>query len=151
MTEDKYQSLTPRERVELLDAVAQQRGLAPAILEKDYWVCKTLDVLFSLPDLGEHLVFKGGTSLSKVYGLIDRFSEDVDLSFHREFLGFGADHDPEDASGKEQRRRIEALQQTCANSARTSRSWMPGSRRNTSRPRTAGGRPSPTPSGAMAS
>ncbi len=95
MAEDSYLSLTPRERLELLDAASQQRGLAPAILEKDYWVCKTLDALFALPELGSHLVFKGGTSLSKVYGLIDRFSEDVDVSFHREFLGFGVEHDPD--------------------------------------------------------
>jgi hypothetical protein len=79
----------------------------------DYWVCKTLHALFALPELGSHLVFKGGTSLSKVYGLIDRFSEDVDVSFHREFLGFGDDHDPEAATGKEQTRRIEALQRAC--------------------------------------
>ena len=110
---DKYLLSTPQERIELLDAVSKERGLAPSILEMDYWVCKTLDVLFSLPGLGEHLVFKGGTSLSKVYGLIDRFSEDVDVSFHREFLGFGEEHDPEAASGKEQARRIEALQQAC--------------------------------------
>ena len=113
MPEDRYLSLEPRERLELLDAASQQSGLAPAILEKDYWVCKTLDVLFALPELGSHLVFKGGTSLSKVYGLIDRFSEDVDISFHREFLGFGEEHDPEAAAGKEQTRRIEALQQAC--------------------------------------
>jgi hypothetical protein len=113
MTEDKYQPLSSRERFELLDHASQERGLAPSILEKDYWVCKALDVLFSLPDLGEHLVFKGGTSLSKVYHLIDRFSEDVDVSFHREFLGFGDEHDPEAATGKEQARRIEALQQAC--------------------------------------
>jgi hypothetical protein len=113
MTEDKYQDLNARERLELLDAVSRERGLAPAILEKDYWVCKTLDALFSLPDLGDHLVFKGGTSLSKVYGLIDRFSEDIDISLHREYLGFGEDRDPEAATGKEQGRRLEALQQTC--------------------------------------
>lgn len=70
MLDDNYQSLTSRERFELLDHASQERGLAPSILEKDYWVCKTLDVLFSLPDLGEHLVFKGGTSLSKVYQTI---------------------------------------------------------------------------------
>jgi hypothetical protein len=110
---DKYLALTSRERLELLDAVSQERGLAPSILEKDYWVCKTLDVLFSLPGLSEHLVFKGGTSLSKVYKLIERFSEDVDVSFHREFLGFGEDHDPEAVTGKEQSRRIDALQQAC--------------------------------------
>ena len=113
MPEDRYLSLEPRERLELLDAASRQSGLAPAILEKDYWVCKTLNVLFALPELGSHLVFKGGTSLSKVYGLIDRFSEDVDISFHREFLGFGEEHDPEAAAGKEQTRRIEALQQAC--------------------------------------
>lgn len=113
MTEDRYLSLRPRERLELLDAASRQSGLAPAILEKDYWVCKTLNVLFALPELGSHLVFKGGTSLSKVYGLIDRFSEDVDISFHREFLGFGEEHDPEAAAGNEQSRRIEALQQAC--------------------------------------
>lgn len=113
MAEDSYLSLTPKERLELLDAASQQRGLAPAILEKDYWVCKTLDALFALPELGSHLVFKGGTSLSKIYGLIDRFSEDVDVSVHREFLGFGEDCDPEAAKGKEQARRIEALQVAC--------------------------------------
>lgn len=120
MADDPYLSLTPQERLELLDAASQQRGLAPAILEKDYWVCKTLDALFGLPELGSHLVFKGGTSLSKVYGLIDRFSEDVDVSFHREFLGFGEDHDPEAATGKEQTRRIEALQRACQDCIRDS-------------------------------
>ena len=68
-----------------------------------------LDALFSLPDLGRHLIFKGGTSLSKVFRLIERFSEDIDVSFHRDFLGFGADRDPEAASGKEQVRRVDAL------------------------------------------
>lgn len=98
MTDDPYLKLTGRERVELLDEVSRRRNLAPAILEKDYWVCLTLDALFSLPGIGEHLVFKGGTSLSKVFGLIDRFSEDVDLSFHRSYLGFEDDtHNPEAA------------------------------------------------------
>jgi len=113
MAEDPYLSLTSRERLELIDAASRQSGLAPAILEKDYWVCQVLDALFTLPGLGGHLVFKGGTSLSKVYRLIDRFSEDVDVSFHRDFLGFGDDRDPEAATGKEQARRIEALQQAC--------------------------------------
>lgn len=113
MAEDAYLKLTRRERFELLDAGSRAAGLAPAILEKDYWVCRTLDVLFALPDLGEHLVFKGGTSLSKVFRLIQRFSEDIDVSFHRDFLGFGADRDPEAASGKEQGRRIAALRDAC--------------------------------------
>jgi hypothetical protein len=115
MPEDAYLKLTLRERVELLDEISRRRNLAPAILEKDYWVCRTLDTLFSLSGFGDHLVFKGGTSLSKVFGLIDRFSEDVDISFHRDFLGFGDDtHNPETAgSNKQQRARIEALQAAC--------------------------------------
>lgn len=113
MAEDAYLSLTRRERFELLDAGSRAAGIAPAILEKDYWVCRTLDVLFALPDLGKHLVFKGGTSLSKVFRVIERFSEDIDVSFHRDFLGFGDEHDPEAASGKEQRRRIDALRDAC--------------------------------------
>ncbi len=50
-----------------------------AVVEKDFWVCWTLKRLFEHPELSKQLIFKGGTSLSKVYGLIDRFSEDVDL------------------------------------------------------------------------
>jgi hypothetical protein len=56
-------------------------------MEKDFWVCWLLGVLFSDPDLAPHLVFKGGTSLSKAYGAIDRFSEDVDLSLSPAFVG----------------------------------------------------------------
>lgn len=115
MTDDPYLSLGRVERSELIDEVARRRNLAPAVLEKDYWVCRTLDLVFSLPGIGQHLVFKGGTSLSKVYGLIERFSEDIDLSFHRAYLGFGdPDQDPEAApTGNNQRRRLEHLQAAC--------------------------------------
>ena len=56
-------------------------GLAgqAVILEKDFWVSWLLGLLFSQPELAPFLVFKGGTSLSKVFGVIDRFSEDIDL------------------------------------------------------------------------
>jgi hypothetical protein len=119
MTDDPYLKLNLRERAELLDDVSRRRNLAPAILEKDYWVCLTLGALFSLPEIGEHLVFKGGTSLSKVYGIIDRFSEDVDISFHRDYLGFGDDRDPEAAtSNKQQKQRIDALQAACTSCIR---------------------------------
>lgn len=120
MPEDAYLKLTPRERTELLDSISRECGLAPAVLEKDYWVCQTLHHLFTLPDLSEHLVFKGGTSLSKVYGLIERFSEDIDISFHRSFLGISEDSDPETASGKERSRRLSALQQACETCVRDS-------------------------------
>ncbi len=58
----------------------ERRGLLPLLIEKDFWVCWTLERLFALPGFHDHLLFKGGTSLSKVYGLIQRFSEDIDLS-----------------------------------------------------------------------
>ena len=59
---------------------AQARiGLSPASIEKDLWVCLTLRELFGLPEWGPHLIFKGGTSLSKAWKLIERFSEDIDV------------------------------------------------------------------------
>ena len=95
-------------------ATAQFRRLDPQLMEKDFWVCWVLRRVFELPDFREHLTFKGGTSLSKVYRIIERFSEDVDLSIEREFLGFGGDHEPElGATGKEQQRRIDGLRTAC--------------------------------------
>ena len=61
--------------------------LQPAILEKDFWVSWLLGLLFSHPALQGQLVFKGGTSLSKVFGVIDRFSEDIDLCLRPDFVG----------------------------------------------------------------
>lgn len=63
------------------------------MIEKDFWVCWTLRAVFSLPDPPADLIFKGGTSLSKVWNAIERFSEDVDLSFNRTALGFVGEKD----------------------------------------------------------
>ena len=80
----------PANRRRLLCEEGQQRlGLPPASIEKDFWVCWTLKELFGLPGWGEHLTFKGGTSLSKGWRLISRFSEDIDVVIDREHLGFG--------------------------------------------------------------
>ena len=57
------------------------------MVEKDFWVCWLLGLLFADTKLAHHLVFKGGTSLSKVYGVIDRFSEDIDVSMSPAFVG----------------------------------------------------------------
>ena len=85
------------------------------IIEKDYWVVWTLERLFSLEDLKTHLTFKGGTSLSKVYGIIDRFSEDIDLSIERDFLGFDGNNDPEKAPSKKKQRSVLAdLSKACS-------------------------------------
>ena len=65
--------------------VADATGITPYAVEKDWWVVQTLAIIFEM-ELGEHLVFKGGTSLSKAWGLIERFSEDIDLAVDRLFL-----------------------------------------------------------------
>ena len=60
-------------------------------MEKDFWVCYTLDFLFHRCKWSPYLVFKGGTSLSKAYHLISRFSEDIDLTLDWRVLGYGKD------------------------------------------------------------
>jgi hypothetical protein len=81
-----FLELPEDERRLYIEQAATRRSLSPMILEKDFWVCWLLGVLFESKFAG-NLVFKGGTSLSKVFGVIDRFSEDVDLSLSPEFLG----------------------------------------------------------------
>lgn len=71
--------LSPDQRRELFAETAARKGMTPAIAEKDFWVCWTLGRLFAHPELSRLLMFKGGTSLSKVFNLIERFSEDIDL------------------------------------------------------------------------
>jgi len=71
--------LSDSERRELFAETAVRKGMTPAIVEKDFWVCWTLGRMFAHPDLSRLLMFKGGTSLSKVFNLIERFSEDIDL------------------------------------------------------------------------
>ena len=88
---DQYLSLEPTEQREILQTAAAQLGRQAAVLEKDIWVCWVLQILFSIPD-HHPMAFKGGTSLSKVYGIIDRFSEDVDITL--DYRHFGDDFDP---------------------------------------------------------
>jgi Nucleotidyl transferase AbiEii toxin, Type IV TA system len=96
---DKVARLTAADRAALFNQTGAARGVANAIIEKDFWVCWTLKRLFRLQGEGAPgLVFKGGTSLSKAYGAIRRFSEDIDLSFDRKDLGYGGERDPETAA-----------------------------------------------------
>jgi len=76
---DKVTLFSIDERRELFSETAARRNMQPAIVEKDFWVCWTLSKLFGHEQLAKLLMFKGGTSLSKVFHLIDRFSEDIDL------------------------------------------------------------------------
>jgi hypothetical protein len=111
---DDFARLPAQERRLYFEQTAAQLGVSAQIIEKDFWVCWCLKRLFSLDEFLDHLTFKGGTSLSKVYKLIERFSEDVDVAIERSFLGFGGDKEPENSpSGKEQKRRILQLKKAC--------------------------------------
>jgi len=107
---DTVLQLGPSQRADLFEQTAQRAGLSSQIVEKDFWVCWTLQELFNLPVIGHQLIFKGGTSLSKVFKVIERFSEDIDVSIDRGFLGYGGSNEPEaGVSNKEKQRRIDGL------------------------------------------
>ena len=107
---DAYLQLSPADQAAACNECSRRLSLEPVSVEKDFWVCWILRELFALPDIGQHLTFKGGTSLSKAWGLIRRFSEDIDLVVDKEALGFGGDAAPEKAPSKKKRRdRLEAL------------------------------------------
>jgi len=90
---DKVASLTEEQRRKLFTETARKMNTIPAIIEKDFWVVWTLDKIFGDDRLNKILMFKGGTSLSKVFDLIGRFSEDIDLILDwREVTG----EDPEE-------------------------------------------------------
>jgi len=87
MNRNNFISLTEQTRRNAFIESATRKALPAVAVEKDWWVTITLQALFSL-SYAEHLSFKGGTSLSKCYNLIERFSEDVDIAINREKLGF---------------------------------------------------------------
>lgn len=100
---------TSRRRL-ICEQAQEKLGLPPASIEKDFWVCWTLKELFGLAEWGTLLTFKGGTSLSKGWALIERFSEDIDIVIDRDALGFGGESAPDKASsGKQRRKRLEEL------------------------------------------
>jgi hypothetical protein len=103
------------ERRDLFLIAARRLGTAVQNVEKDFWVCWILDALFNgLPAGGPRLLFKGGTSLSKAFGLISRFSEDIDVTVFRGDLGEGASvEDLDSLSGKKRRARLEAIKAAC--------------------------------------
>ena len=80
-----FLELPADERRLYIEQAALRRNVSPVILEKDFWVCWLLGILFE-SEFANSLVFKGGTSLSKVFGVIERFSEDIDLSLSPAFL-----------------------------------------------------------------
>ena len=102
------------ERAVFLREAATRLNLLPVIVEKDFWVCWMLRQIFQSSQTGTHLVFKGGTSLSKVFDAIQRFSEDIDLSVAPSFLGWEESQLDDAPSPTQRRKLLEKLEASCA-------------------------------------
>lgn len=84
----KFIDLSKEDRTDVLDRVSTELNIRQReVIEKDWWVTAVLRAMYSLP-YAQHLSFKGGTSLSKCWHLVDRFSEDIDITIDREYPGF---------------------------------------------------------------
>lgn len=102
MAKIDFYSIDAVEKAAIFTEIATQKGMKPFAVEKDWWVSRTLEIIFQMP-IAAHLVFKGGTSLSKAWKLINRFSEDIDLAIDREFFRFKGD------LGKNQRDKLRKI------------------------------------------
>jgi hypothetical protein len=110
---DTWAKAALEDREALFNQTAVNKGISPEVVEKDFWVCWTLHQVFQFRDF-PRLIFKGGTSLSKAFGIIERFSEDIDLVINRHELGFNAGTDPANQGGTKLRdRTIEKLKNSC--------------------------------------
>lgn len=85
MANNNFSTIEKSEQVAIFNAIAAEKGMTPFSVEKDWWVSRTLNIIFQM-SIANHLVFKGGTSLSKAWKLINRFSEDIDLAIDKEFF-----------------------------------------------------------------
>ena len=105
--------LDKSERSQAFRIASEKLGYPAYVIEKDFWVTYILDTLFNRIEHKHRILFKGGTSLSKCYKLIDRFSEDIDLSLHMADLGFEGDNAPHIVAQKESKsaakRAVESL------------------------------------------
>ena len=110
--------LSKQDRMDVFEEAAEHLDTEAEYMEKDFWVCLVLNLLFNnLPDGHPKLLFKGGTSLSKAFGLIQRFSEDIDIVVYREDLGFEGERDPtlaENLSNKKRKALFEELRTACS-------------------------------------
>lgn len=120
---NKVVALSEQDRRDLFREVSEKKGFSEAIAEKDFWVCWVLMKLFDHPEISEKILFKGGTSLSKVFNLIERFSEDIDLVIDWRLL---TDADPlENRSSKQQKLLNEDLIQKSDEYVRTTmKGWI---------------------------
>jgi len=87
---NKFFQLSQQDKIEIINQIVIHKKLPAEAIEKDIWVTAVLQALFALP-YAKELSFKGGTSLSKCWNLIERFSEDVDIAVNREHFGFQGD------------------------------------------------------------
>jgi hypothetical protein len=109
---------TAEDRATIIREVAAKRGISAVMVEKDFWVSWTLAVLFAHPEFSDQLVFKGGTSLSKVFGVIERFSEDIDLSVSPDFVGIKEEWVEEADSRNKRTDRMQHLEAACIEKVR---------------------------------
>ncbi|MBR8536115.1 nucleotidyl transferase AbiEii/AbiGii toxin family protein [Carboxylicivirga sediminis] len=86
MTGITFYKIKPEERNSIFEAIGNNIGIPASAVEKDWWVVQTLALIQEL-EAAPHIVFKGGTSLSKAWRIIERFSEDIDLALDKSFLG----------------------------------------------------------------
>ena len=84
---ENFMKLSNTDKLNIFNQTSERSGLSSSAIEKDWWVTLSLNIIFSLPYSGD-IIFKGGTSLSKAWDLIERFSEDIDLVIDRKHLGF---------------------------------------------------------------
>ena len=99
MNEESYFELDRNEQLEVLQFYSNKLSMRDTILKKDIWLCWVLDVIFNMPNI-HPMAFKGGTSLSKVFGAIDRFSEDVDITLDYRFFDISRSFDPKMSKSK---------------------------------------------------
>ncbi len=111
--------LPAEERALYWRTYSERKGVPGFIVEKDFWVCWLLGRIFATPQLGPGCFFKGGTSLSKVFGAIDRFSEDVDLGLTPASLGWNENDLDEAPSTSQRQKRAKRLQEDCAAAVET--------------------------------
>ena len=110
---DRFLHIKNKDKEVAYRKASEELDLSEGIIEKDFWVCWTLKELFSIDVIKENLTFKGGTSLSKIYKVINRFSEDIDISVEKAYLGFKDEKDPSSAGTKKAKKLIKELGETC--------------------------------------
>jgi len=112
---DGVATMATGDRADLFSETAARVSIHEVVVEKDFWVCWLLKQLFTMPELDGWLTFKGGTSLSKCFNLIQRFSEDVDLAVDFERLGFTGERDPrrEDLSYTKRQSLLDEMLEAC--------------------------------------